>query len=100
MSKLARSAFVVLAACGGLGTLSAQAQPLHHALHHVQGGRYMSSGLVSPEPVASSEEASRRAWIGGPRDDDSANAKNPALPWYSRGRGSETGGPARMLIGE
>ncbi|GJE79088.1 hypothetical protein [Methylorubrum thiocyanatum] len=33
------------------------------------------------------------------RDNDGANAKNPALPSYERGRGQETGGPARQLIG-
>lgn len=32
-------------------------------------------------------------------DADGANAKNPALPAYARGRGQETGGPARELIG-
>ncbi|GEO99267.1 hypothetical protein [Methylobacterium haplocladii] len=32
-------------------------------------------------------------------DTDGANAKNPALPAYARGRGQETGGPARQLIG-
>ncbi|MBB2960877.1 hypothetical protein [Methylobacterium sp. R2-1] len=31
-------------------------------------------------------------------DADYANAKNPALPPYARGRGQETGGPARELI--
>lgn len=46
------------------------------------------------------------AWTAGtaPRrddfetDTDSANADNPALPPYARGRGQETGGPARALI--
>lgn len=46
------------------------------------------------------------AWASGaaPRDAffesdaDSANANNPALPPYARGRGQETGGPARELI--
>lgn len=32
-------------------------------------------------------------------DTDSANARNPALPSYEQGRGQETGGPARELIG-
>ncbi|MRI55278.1 hypothetical protein D8770_15095 [Methylobacterium sp. DB1607] len=32
------------------------------------------------------------------RDNDRANAKNPALPAYAQGRGQETGGPARVLI--
>ncbi len=32
-------------------------------------------------------------------DTDGANAKNPALPAYARGRSQETGGPARELIG-
>ncbi|MHC2017686.1 hypothetical protein [Methylobacterium sp. CM6247] len=31
-------------------------------------------------------------------DEDGDNAKNPALPGYERGRGQETGGPARQLI--
>lgn len=46
------------------------------------------------------------AWAAGavPRneffetDTDAANANNPALPPYARGRGQETGGPARDLI--
>lgn len=31
-------------------------------------------------------------------DEDGGNARNPALPPYERGRGQETGGPARNLI--
>ena len=31
-------------------------------------------------------------------DEDGGNARDPALPAYERGRGQETGGPARELI--
>lgn len=100
MAKITRSALTVLAACGALGLLAcaAEAQPLHHLHHAHHAGRYMSTNALQAEPVALMP--SRRTWIGGARDDDSANAKNPALPWYSRGRGQETGGPDRMAIGE
>jgi hypothetical protein len=36
----------------------------------------------------------------GLRDDDSDNAKSPALPSYAQNRGHETGGPGRMQIPE
>ncbi|GEO99251.1 hypothetical protein [Methylobacterium haplocladii] len=110
MSTSMRSALTALAAFGALGGLSAaaEAHPLHHAAHHVahhaqatraaQSGQYMSTGFAEPAPMMA--EASRRSWIHAPRDDDSANAKNPALPWYARGRGQETGGPDRMEIGQ
>jgi hypothetical protein len=39
---------------------------------------------------------SRLPLSAGDEDDD--NAKNPALPSSERGRGQETGGPARNLI--
>ncbi|MCE4225923.1 hypothetical protein HCU64_19400 [Methylobacterium sp. C25] len=110
MSLSSRSVLTAAFAFGSLCALSigANAQPLlHHAIHHTsqhaqavreeQPGPYVNTGFA--ETPREYEGASRRAWIGGERDDDSANAKNPALPWYERGRGSETGGPARMLIG-
>lgn len=63
---------------------------------------------VAPERICSglcpSALASARTAGATPRneffetDADSANANNPALPPYARGRGQETGGPARDLI--
>lgn len=110
MSMSMRSALTSLAAFGILGAVStiAEAHPLHHVAHHVahhaqaareaRSSQYMSTGFAEPAPMT--VEASRRPWIHAPRDDDNANAKNPALPWYARGRGQETGGPDRMEIGE
>lgn len=97
MTRIARSASALVATCTLFGAfcVGAQAQDAHRILNHRHDGRYMSASFddVGMEP-------SRRSWIAGMRDDDGANAKNPALPWYARGRGQETGGPARMLIGE
>ncbi len=97
MSRIAQSTLLGFALFGAIGafSISAEAQPLHHVLHHAYGA-YVNPGFAEPVDY----QPSRRAWIGGARDDDSGNAKNPALPWYARGRGQETGGPARMLIGQ
>jgi hypothetical protein len=45
---------------------------------------------------ASASVGPNLALYGSDEDDD--NAKNPALPSYERGRGQETGGPARLRI--
>ncbi|UGB27050.1 hypothetical protein LPC10_05510 [Methylorubrum sp. B1-46] len=67
-----------------------------------------SAKTVAPERVCSGLCISALAsdWTAGAAqrreffetDTDSANANNPALPPYARGRGQETGGPARELI--
>ncbi|WP_096487663.1 hypothetical protein [Methylorubrum populi] len=67
-----------------------------------------SAKTIAPERACSvlCTSALASAWTAGaaPRNDffetdtDSANANNPALPPYARGRGQETGGPARELI--
>lgn len=101
-----RAVLTAVAAFGALSALSAgaEAHSLHYVVHHARIAReaqptqYMTAGFAKPAPMM--VEASRRSWIHAPRDDDSANAKNPALPWYERGRGQETGGPDRMEIGE
>lgn len=54
-------------------------------------GRYMT--LESAGPATASPYGQL-----GLEDEDGGNAKNPALSAYQRGRGQETGGPARMLI--
>ncbi|WP_041357388.1 hypothetical protein [Methylorubrum extorquens] len=67
-----------------------------------------SAKAVAPERACSGicTSALTPAWTAGatPRneffetDTDFANANNPALPPYARGRGQETGGTARELI--
>ncbi|MCE4224983.1 hypothetical protein HCU64_14570 [Methylobacterium sp. C25] len=69
---------------------------------------FASVGAAQARPVPMPEshyttfdalEAPAREPIIVSPDTDGANAKNPALPSYQRGRGQETGGPARQLIG-
>lgn len=57
-------------------------------------GLSQAQGLRAPQAHSISSPS---ALVYG--DTDGANAKNPALPAYARGRGQETGGPARQLIG-
>ncbi|GJE54863.1 hypothetical protein [Methylobacterium thuringiense] len=57
-------------------------------------GLSQAQGLRAPQARSISSPS---ALVYG--DTDGANAKNPALPAYARGRGQETGGPARQLIG-
>ncbi|POR40042.1 hypothetical protein CRT23_26045 [Methylobacterium sp. V23] len=71
---------------------ASQAHPLAHNLHATQDRGDLTTGAISP--VSSIHDFGEI----GPRDDDGANARNPALPAYERGMGQETGGPARMLI--
>ncbi|PXW51425.1 hypothetical protein [Methylobacterium sp. B4] len=92
MYSIKHKALVLLVAVGALATASAGA----------------STKAVAPERACSGfcTSALASAWATGttPRidffetDPDSANANNPALPPYARGRGQETGGPARELI--
>ncbi|CAO4179182.1 Lipoprotein [Methylorubrum aminovorans] len=90
MYSIKHKALVLFAAVGVLASAGANAK------------------AVAPERACSGLCTSRltSAWTDGaaPRneffetDTDSANANNPALPPYARGRGQETGGPARELI--
>ncbi|GAA0242783.1 hypothetical protein LNAOJCKE_4020 [Methylorubrum aminovorans] len=90
MSSIKHNALVLFAALGVLASAGAEAK------------------AVAPERACSGLciSALASAWTAGavPRNDffetdaDSANANNPALPPYARGRGQETGGPARELI--
>lgn len=90
MYSIKHKALVLFAAVGVLASAGADAK------------------AVAPERACSGlcTSALASAWTAGaaPRNDffetdaDSANANNPALPPYARGRGQETGGPARELI--
>ncbi|MEE7456517.1 hypothetical protein MPAR168_12970 [Methylorubrum populi] len=92
MYSIKHKALVLFAAFGTLAAASAGAD----------------AKAVAPERICSGHctSALASAWAAGaaPRneffetDADSANANNPALPPYARGRGQETGGPARELI--
>ncbi|OHV17711.1 hypothetical protein BK022_03945 [Methylorubrum extorquens] len=94
MYHIKHTALVLLTAVGALAAVTAGASAKAVAPAQACSGSCTSS-LIS-------------AWTAGttPRDEffetdtdtDSANANNPALPPYARGRGQETGGPARELI--
>lgn len=107
MAQIGRFSVAALAALGALAAMPtlASATPLHHALHHVHGGRYMSTGpigMAAPDNrgfamrPAEAAYGARPAWAM--RDDDSGNSKNPSLPSYAQNKGGETGGPGRMYI--
>lgn len=86
--KTAALALATIAAAAALsGTASARSFGPSH-------GRYMT--LESAGPAAASPAPYGQLSL---EDEDGGNAKNPALSAYQRGRGQETGGPARMLIG-
>nr|WP_283535723.1 hypothetical protein [Methylorubrum extorquens] len=92
MYNIKHTALVLFAAVGALASVTTGASAKAVAPAQACSGNCTSS-IVS-------------AWTAGamPRDDffesdtDSANANNPALPPYARGRGQEAGGPARELI--
>jgi hypothetical protein len=79
MTKFGRTTALALMACGAAMAVntSSYAAEYHRVLQqkHAYGSEY-----------------------GGLRDDDSENAKNPALPSYAQNKGHETGGPGRMQI--
>ena len=79
-----------------LATIAAAA-----ALPGAASARTLSSGHGRYMTLESAEAAAGPASYGqlSLEDEDGGNAKNPALSVYQRGRGQETGGPARMLIG-
>ena len=85
--KIAALALATIAAAAALpATASARTLGPHQ-------GRYMT--LESAGPAAASPSSYGQLSL---EDEDGGNAKNPALSAYQRGRGQETGGPARMLI--
>jgi hypothetical protein len=87
MTKLGRITALAFLACGAATTLSnaSYAAEYHHVLQHNHADGYGYDGVRG---------------YGGLRDDDSENAKNPALPSYAQSKGQETGGPGRMQIPE
>ena len=79
MTKLGRTTALAFMACGAAAALNtaSYAAEYNRLLHHNHAFGYGYGGL---------------------RDDDSDNAKNPALPSYAQNKGQETGGPGRMQI--
>lgn len=90
MYSIKHKALVLFAAVGILASAGASAKTI--APERVCSGLCIST-LASDWTAGA---AQRREFFE--TDTDSANANNPALPPYARGRGQETGGPARELI--
>ncbi|CAO4156012.1 MULTISPECIES: hypothetical protein [Methylorubrum] len=90
MHSIKHQALVLFAAVGVLASAGANAKA-------VAPERACSGLCTSTLSSAWTDGAARRNGFFE-NDTDSANANNPALPTYARGRGQETGGPARDLI--
>ena len=87
-----------LALAGGTMLMALSGVSLAREIPRLQ-GRYMSGqGLAAP--TAAPAPAYRVNPQEFEADEDFANAKNPALLPYQRGRGQETGGGGQILFGQ
>ncbi|MER2252405.1 hypothetical protein ABS772_21000 [Methylorubrum podarium] len=91
MYKIKHAALVLLTAVGALAAADAGASAKAVAPERACSG-ICTSALTPALTVGATPRNEFEA------DTDFANANNPALPPYARGRGEETGGPARELI--